>query len=38
MKAPYFTTVSGALAAAEAMAALKKGDFQVRPLQAYFQA
>ncbi len=36
MKIPYFTTVSGALAAAEAIAALRSGEFQVRPLQAYF--
>jgi carbamoyl-phosphate synthase large subunit len=36
MKIPYFTTVSGALAAAQAVEALKGGELQVRPLQAYF--
>jgi carbamoyl-phosphate synthase large subunit len=37
MKIPYFTTVSGALAASQAVDALKSGELQVRPLQAYFQ-
>jgi carbamoyl-phosphate synthase large subunit len=36
MKIPYFTTISGALAASEAIAALKDGEMKVRPLQAYF--
>ncbi len=36
MKIPYFTTVSGALAAAQAVEALKGGELKVRPLQAYF--
>jgi carbamoyl-phosphate synthase large subunit len=36
MKIPYFTTISGALAASEAVAALKDGEMKVRPLQAYF--
>jgi carbamoyl-phosphate synthase large subunit len=35
-KVPYFTTIAGALAAARAVAALKKGELKVRPLQAYF--
>ena len=35
-KVPYFTTMAGALAAAEAIAALKAGNLEVRPLQAYF--
>ena len=36
MKTPYFTTTAGATAAALAVAALKKGELTVRPLQAYF--
>ena len=35
-KVPYFTTIAGASAAAKAVAALKRGELQVRPLQAYF--
>ena len=35
MKIPYYTTASGALAAAQAIAALKHGDLEVRPLQSY---
>ncbi len=35
MKIPYYTTASGALAAAQAIAALKKGVLEVRPLQSY---
>jgi carbamoyl-phosphate synthase large subunit len=35
-KAPYYTTMAGALAAAEAIQALKKGQLEVRPLQSYF--
>ena len=35
-KVPYYTTMSGALAAAEAIRALKAGNLEVRPLQAYF--
>jgi carbamoyl-phosphate synthase large subunit len=35
-KVPYFTTMAGAAAAAEAIAALKAGSLEVRPLQAYF--
>ncbi|MEZ5870708.1 MAG: carbamoyl-phosphate synthase large subunit [Nitratireductor sp.] len=35
-KVPYFTTIAGASAAARAVAALKRGELQVRPLQAYF--
>ena len=33
---PYFTTVAGAKAAAEAIFALKKGEMAVRPLQDYY--
>jgi len=32
---PYYTTVSGALAAAQAIAALADGPLEVRPLQSY---
>ena len=35
MKIPYFTTSAGALAAAQAIGALKAGDLEVRPLQSY---
>ncbi|MEO4041246.1 carbamoyl-phosphate synthase large subunit [Hoeflea sp. CAU 1731] len=35
-KVPYFTTMAGAQAAAEAIAALKAGNLEVRPLQSYF--
>ncbi|MFA7414511.1 MAG: carbamoyl-phosphate synthase large subunit [Rhizobium sp.] len=35
-KVPYYTTMAGALAAAEAIRALKKGQLEVRPLQSYF--
>jgi carbamoyl-phosphate synthase large subunit len=35
-KVPYYTTMSGALAAAEAIRALKAGNLEVQPLQAYF--
>jgi carbamoyl-phosphate synthase large subunit len=34
---PYFTTVAGALAAVEAIAALKAGNLEVAPLQSYFR-
>jgi carbamoyl-phosphate synthase large subunit len=33
---PYYTTVAGARAAVEAIAALKAGDLAVAPIQAYF--
>jgi carbamoyl-phosphate synthase large subunit len=36
MKVPYFTTIAGSLAAARAIAALNRGEFEVRPLQDYF--
>jgi carbamoyl-phosphate synthase large subunit len=36
-KVPYYTTLAGASAVAEAIAALKAGSLEVRPLQAYFQ-
>jgi carbamoyl-phosphate synthase large subunit len=35
LKVPYYTTLAGAAAAAEAIAALQQGDLDVRPLQAY---
>ncbi len=35
-KVPYYTTMSGAEAVAEAIAALKAGSLEVRPLQSYF--
>ena len=35
MKIPYYTTASGALAAAQAIGALKHGSLEVRPLQSY---
>jgi carbamoyl-phosphate synthase large subunit len=36
-KVPYYTTLSGAAAVAEAIAALKAGSLEVRPLQDYFR-
>jgi len=35
LKVPYYTTIAGAAAAAEAIAALRQGELGVRPLQAY---
>ena len=35
-KVPYYTTLSGMEAVAEAIAALKAGSLEVRPLQEYF--
>ncbi|MCP8893948.1 carbamoyl-phosphate synthase large subunit [Shinella daejeonensis] len=35
-KVPYYTTVAGAESAAHAILALKQGQLEVRPLQAYF--
>ncbi len=35
MKIPYYTTASGALAAAQAISVLKEGALEVRPLQSY---
>jgi carbamoyl-phosphate synthase large subunit len=35
-KVPYYTTLAGAEAVAEAIAALKAGSLEVRPLQEYF--
>jgi carbamoyl-phosphate synthase large subunit len=37
-KVPYYTTLSGARAAALGIEALVDGQFQVRPLQSYFTA
>ncbi len=36
-KVPYYTTLSGMAAVAEAIAALKAGNLEVRPLQEYFR-
>ena len=35
MKIPYYTTAAGALAAAQAIGAIKAGDLDVRPIQDY---
>jgi carbamoyl-phosphate synthase large subunit len=35
-RVPYFTTVAGSLAAADAIAYLQKGEIKVKPLQEYF--
>ncbi len=35
-KVPYYTTLAGAASVAEAIAALKAGSLEVRPLQEYF--
>ncbi|MBN8528167.1 MAG: carbamoyl-phosphate synthase large subunit [Caulobacterales bacterium] len=35
MKIPYYTTAAGALAAAQAIAALRAGEMDVKPIQAY---
>ncbi|MEM9840566.1 MAG: hypothetical protein AAF830_15615 [Pseudomonadota bacterium] len=35
---PYYTTMSGAAAAARAIAALTAGNLEVKPLQDYFAA
>ncbi|KQQ82016.1 carbamoyl-phosphate synthase large subunit [Aureimonas sp. Leaf324] len=37
-KVPYYTTLAGMQAAAEAIAALKAGSLEVRSLQSYFSA
>ena len=37
-KVPYFTTVSGAVAASQAIEALANGEMTVRALQSYFEA
>ena len=34
-KVPYYTTLSGAIAASEGIVAYAKGEFEVRPLQDY---
>ena len=36
-KVPYYTTLAGMDAAAQAIAALKAGSLEVQPLQSYFQ-
>ncbi|MGH6888761.1 MAG: carbamoyl-phosphate synthase large subunit [Rhizomicrobium sp.] len=38
MKVPYYTTIAGAAASVEAIAALREGGLEVRPLQSYVQA
>jgi carbamoyl-phosphate synthase large subunit len=35
-KIPYYTTLAGAIAAAEGIQAYLSGDLEVRPLQDYF--
>ena len=35
MKIPYYTTAAGALAASQAIGAIKAGDLDVRPIQDY---
>jgi carbamoyl-phosphate synthase large subunit len=35
-KVPYYTTLSGAVAAAQGIKAFLAGDLEVRPLQSYF--
>ena len=35
-KVPYYTTMAGSLSAARAIAALRAGNLEVKPLQAYF--
>ncbi|MEO0497101.1 MAG: carbamoyl-phosphate synthase large subunit [Pseudomonadota bacterium] len=37
-KVPYFTTVSGAVAASQAIEAMANGEMNVRALQSYFEA
>ncbi len=37
-KVPYYTTLSGAIAAAEGMRAYRSGDLEVRSLQSYFDS
>ena len=37
-KVPYYTTLSGAIAAAQGIKAYAGGDLKVRPLQDYFEA
>jgi carbamoyl-phosphate synthase large subunit len=37
-KVPYYTTLAGAIAAAEGMKAYRSGDLEVRSLQSYFGA
>ncbi|MEP4343297.1 MAG: hypothetical protein ABJ042_14975, partial [Lentilitoribacter sp.] len=36
-KIPYFTTLAGAAAAADAIIALNAGNLEVKPLQDYFK-
>ena len=35
MKVPYYTTMAGAAAATQAIAALRAGSLEVAPLQSY---
>jgi carbamoyl-phosphate synthase large subunit len=37
-KVPYYTTLAGAIAAAQGIEAYSAGELEVRPLQAYFSA
>jgi carbamoyl-phosphate synthase large subunit len=36
-RVPYYTTAAGAIAAVQAISALKAGALEVRPLQSYFR-
>ncbi|MGL4404357.1 MAG: hypothetical protein ACRCT6_01230, partial [Notoacmeibacter sp.] len=36
-KVPYFTTIKGAVAVADALVALKNGSLEVHTLQSYFE-
>jgi carbamoyl-phosphate synthase large subunit len=36
-KVPYYTTLAGAIAAAEGIRAYCRGDLEVRSLQSYFE-
>jgi carbamoyl-phosphate synthase large subunit len=37
-RVPYYTTIAGAKAAVQAIAALREGDLEVSPLQDYFDS
>ena len=36
-RVPYYTTLSGATAAVQAISALRSGQLEVAPLQSYFR-
>jgi carbamoyl-phosphate synthase large subunit len=35
-RVPYYTTAAGAIAAVQAIAAMRDGALEVKPLQSYF--